>query len=297
MAACCAASACCCGARARCRSPTGTGGACPFTPPFRLFLFANMLFFAMQSMTSSSIVSETLALASARAGLEPPGAAAGRPAAGGAGNHPDLYAPVFDHAVTLNAKSLIILMVLPFTLTLALTFRRNRPPFGAHAAFALHFYAFLLLLFCALLAIAALEVRLGGSGMPDLDKPLFLAYARRQRGLPVPRHGGRLPVARRHWIWQGGDPHAGRRRHDLRLPLRGLPDHALYRLTPRRERRQGPQIFDLHHPAQALGRLHQGRQARRDDGRTGRRQPAQPHRQARGAGAGAVSPRAGRKPE
>ncbi len=92
--------------------------------------------------------------------------------------------------MTLNAKSLIILMVLPFTLTLALTFRRNRPPFGAHAAFALHFYAFLLILFCALLAIAALEVRLGGSGMPDLDKPLFLltlpasaAYLHRATGV------------------------------------------------------------------------------------------------------------------
>ena len=58
----------------------------------------------------------------------------------------------------------------------------------------------------------------------------------------------------------------------------------------RRHRRQGPQVLDLLHPAQALGRLQQGRQARRADGGSRRRLPGQPRRQARGAGAGAVRP-------
>ena len=57
------------------------------------------------------------------------------------------------------------------------------------------------------------------------------------------------------------------------------------------DRRQGPQVLDLLHPAQALGRLQQGRQARRADGGSRRRLPGQPRRQARGAGAGAVEPR------
>ena len=57
------------------------------------------------------------------------------------------------------------------------------------------------------------------------------------------------------------------------------------------DRRQGPQVLDLLHPAQALGRLQQGREARRAHGGSRRRLPGQPRRQARGAGAGAVASR------
>ena len=93
-----------------------------------------------------------------------------------------------------------------------------------------------------------------------------------------------------------------RRRHHRRpRPRRGVRDRP--RPRPRRQhrrrrralrpgggdRRQGPQVLDLLHPAQALGRLQQGRQARRADGGAGRRLPGQPRRQARGAGAGAVN--------
>ncbi len=45
-------------------------------------------------------------------------------------------------------------------------------------------------------------------------------------------------------------------------------------------RREGPQVLDLVHPAQARGRLQQGREARRADGRPRRRQSRQPCRQA-----------------
>jgi hypothetical protein len=38
----------------------------------------------------------------------------------------ELCAPAFDRAVVLNAKSMIILMVLPFTGALAVTFVRAR---------------------------------------------------------------------------------------------------------------------------------------------------------------------------
>lgn len=75
----------------------------------------------------------------------------------------ELYAPVFNQAVALNAKSLIILMVLPFALLLPLVFFRNRQPFMAHVVFSLHLYAFLLLLFCVSLGIAAVDVLFGGA--------------------------------------------------------------------------------------------------------------------------------------
>ena len=164
-----------------------------YTPPFRIFLFANMLFFAMQSLTRTSIVSETL---ESHLHEQDWSAIAQRLVAGrlaARGTTLQLYAPVFDHAVTLNAKTLIILMVLPFTLMLAATFPRR--PFVAHAVFALHFYASLMLLFCVLLAIAAVDSRLGGSGWRTRQAavPADLGGERR---ISVRRNGNGLRDAR-----------------------------------------------------------------------------------------------------
>ena len=75
------------------------------------------------------------------------------------------YAPVFNQAVVTNAKSLIILMVLPFTLLLPIVFFRARRPFVAHIVFSLHLYSFLLLLFCVCVSIAAMDVLFGGAGL------------------------------------------------------------------------------------------------------------------------------------
>ena len=88
----------------------------PYLGPFQMFLLANVLFFAMQSMTKTHIVSSTLdshlhnqdwsaiaqhlvshRLESMKTTLE-------------------LYAPTFNQANLLHAKSFIILMVLPFAL-------------------------------------------------------------------------------------------------------------------------------------------------------------------------------------
>ena len=77
----------------------------------------------------------------------------------------DRFAPIFDRAIVLHAKSFIILMVLPLALLLPILFYRNRQPFVAHAVFSLHFYAFLLLLLCVSLAVAAVDVLLGGVGL------------------------------------------------------------------------------------------------------------------------------------
>lgn len=63
----------------------------------------------------------------------------------------DVYAPLFDQAVGVNAKSLVIVMVLPFALVLWALFRRKGRPLVAHIIFSLHFYA--MLLFCCLLLI------------------------------------------------------------------------------------------------------------------------------------------------
>lgn len=137
----------------------------PYIAPLQLFLVANVLFFAMQSATGMRILSTSLnshlhnqmwsdvsnrlvtqRLASLRTTF-------------------DLYAPIFDRAVALNAKSLVILMVLPFAVLPAILFYRGRRPLAAHVVFSLHVHAFLLLLFCVMLVIVAIDVLLGGPGL------------------------------------------------------------------------------------------------------------------------------------
>jgi hypothetical protein len=137
----------------------------PFIGPFQLFLIANVVFFAVQSMTHTKVFSSTLdshlhhqdwselaqqlvtqRLQTTHRSLES-------------------YAPLFDQAAVLHAKSLVILMVAPFALLLPVAFLGKQRPFATHVVFSLHFHAFLLLLFCLALAIAAAGVLLGGPGL------------------------------------------------------------------------------------------------------------------------------------
>ena len=141
----------------------------PYVAPFQLFLLANVLFFAIQWATAENVFSSSLdshlhhqdwselaqsvlsrRLAEMHLTLEQ-------------------YAPTFNRAVVLNAKSLILLMTLPFALLLPLVFMRERRPFMTHVIFTLHLYTFLLLLFCVALLAAKLSALLGFGG---LDAPM-----------------------------------------------------------------------------------------------------------------------------
>jgi Protein of unknown function (DUF3667) len=146
----------------------------PYVAPFQLFLVANVLFFAMQWLTGMNIFSSTLDShihhqdwsELAQSLLKQRLDTSHTPLA--------LYAPVFDRAVVLNAKSLIVLMTLPFALLLPLMFFGERRPFMAHVVFSLHHYTFLLLLFCVALLAARLSAALGGGGLdsPRVDNVL-----------------------------------------------------------------------------------------------------------------------------
>jgi hypothetical protein len=83
----------------------------------------------------------------------------------------EAYAPLFNQAVLVNAKSLIILMALVFALLTPVVFVRSRVPFVVHFVFSLHLYAFLLVLFCAAMVMVAIDVFFGGRGLdsPDFD--------------------------------------------------------------------------------------------------------------------------------
>lgn len=143
----------------------GEGRRKPFIGPFQLFLLANVVFFAVQSLTHTRVFSSSLDshlhhqdwsalaqdLVARRLVAEK--------------TTLDRFAPLFDRAVVLHAKSLVIAMAVPFALLLPAVYFTSRRPFSIHVAFALHLYAFLLLLFCVALAIAAADAALGGGGL------------------------------------------------------------------------------------------------------------------------------------
>lgn len=137
----------------------------PYIGPFQLFLIVNVVFFAVQAFAESPIFSTSLHShmhvqdwsAFARDVVAQKLAATHTPLAA--------YTPVFDHAVDVNARSLVILLVLPFTLLLIPLFATSHRPFVTHLVFALHLLAFLLLCSCGLLLLTLLEKLLGGEGL------------------------------------------------------------------------------------------------------------------------------------
>jgi hypothetical protein len=149
----------------------------PYVAPFQLFLIANVLFFAVQSLTGENVFSSPLASHLhqqdwsdlARSLLADHLAAAQVSFA--------QYQPIFDRAVVLNAKSLVLLMTVPFALLLPLAFMGSRRPFMTHVVFSIHLYTFLLLVFSVTLLAAKLSdwAGLGGLQAARVDNVLSLA--------------------------------------------------------------------------------------------------------------------------
>jgi hypothetical protein len=154
-----------------------SGQRTAFLGPVPLFLMANVLFFATESLLGGTIFTTPL-----------DGHLNTQPWSGLAetlvdqrltvlGTTVALYAPVFDRAVALHARSLIILMALSFSLLPGIVFWRGKHPAVAHAVFALHLYAFLLPLLCVVTAIQAADARLGGAGFASRPLDLTLVFS------------------------------------------------------------------------------------------------------------------------
>jgi hypothetical protein len=137
----------------------------PFVGPFQLFLLANLAFFAGQSLTRTKIFSSSLDSHLHHQDWSELAQAMVARHLAATNTRLEIYAPIFDHAVVLNAKSLVILMVLPFAVLLPVVFLRSARAFSIHVVFALHLYAFLLLVFCVSLAISAIDMQAGGAGL------------------------------------------------------------------------------------------------------------------------------------
>lgn len=155
----------------------------PYLGPVALFLVANVVFFAAESVTRGLVFTTPL-----QSHLQTqPWSALAQPlvASQVAAHHTtvDAYAPQFDAAIALHARSLILVMVVAFAPLPALVFRARRRPFAVHAVFSLHLYAFMLLLFSVATAIPAAGLLVGGerstSGLLDavLSVGLLLACA------------------------------------------------------------------------------------------------------------------------
>jgi hypothetical protein len=152
------------------------GRRMPYLAPFKLFLVANAVFFGVQSLTGINVFSSTLESHLHQQDWSELARALVAHHLDRAHTTLETYAPVFDRAVILYAKSLIVLMVLPFALLLPLIYWTAHKPLITHFTFALHQYTFLLFFFCLSLFAAKAEALLGGAGIesPRVDTTLSL---------------------------------------------------------------------------------------------------------------------------
>lgn len=144
--------------------------------PINLFLFANVLFFAVQSAASVKVFSTPLDMHLHDQFWSPLAAALLEARLQAKGIALKEYAPAFDQAVALHAKTLIGLMVPVFALFLPPIFFKSRQPFVVHAVFALHTYSFILMMLCAVLSLFAVLNWLGlDPAAPALDHAMSMA--------------------------------------------------------------------------------------------------------------------------
>lgn len=142
----------------------------PYLGPVALFLVCNVLFFATESLLGAGVFTTPLAMHLERQPWSP--LAQTWVADRLAEQHTtlDAFTPGFDRAISLHARSWIIVMALSFAVVPWIVFRRRRLPVAAHVVFALHLYAFLMLLLCAGTAVEALFG--GPSAMPAWVDPV-----------------------------------------------------------------------------------------------------------------------------
>jgi hypothetical protein len=148
-----------------------------FIGPVPLFLIANVVFFTIESLVNSKVFITPL---DSHLHTQPwsgfaPQLVQDRLAA----LHTTMqaYAPVFDQAMAMKARSLIIFMALAFAAVPMLVFLRSRRPLIAHAAFSLHFYAYLLPLLCVAALIEAANRWAGASGIDSEGLDHFISIA------------------------------------------------------------------------------------------------------------------------
>ena len=142
-----------------------TGCRKPYIGPLQIFLLANVVFFAVQSFSPINVFGASL---QSHMHLQDWRAWATHlvdQRLAGTSMTLAQYAPKFDDVAEANAKSLIIVMTVPFAFLAWLLFQRGDRPFLMHVAFALHAWAFLLVVFSAVLLLGDADRWAGGAGL------------------------------------------------------------------------------------------------------------------------------------
>ena len=146
-----------------------------YLAPFQVFLIANVAFFFLQSLLGFHVLSNTFRshVGVGEQVYSPRALRIATERLAAAGVTREAYEPVFDSAVDVNAKALVVLFVPPCALfAWLLSLGRNRPG-GVHWVFALHFIAFWLLVVCAFAPLVGVTVefalRLAGLPKAWLD--------------------------------------------------------------------------------------------------------------------------------
>lgn len=145
-----------------------------YITPLALFFIANALFVGVQSLTGMNILSSTLESHLHAQDWSPFVQQLVEKRLANRGLTLEAYAPVFDRSAIFNAKALIILMASAFAPLPAIIFRDRYRPAGAHIVFALHLYAFILVLLSVSVLLAQFDAALGGGGLQSgpVDKLL-----------------------------------------------------------------------------------------------------------------------------
>jgi hypothetical protein len=130
--------------------------------PVPLYLMANVVFFAAETLLGGKVLSTSLDYHLNRQPWSPWAETLVSRHLETNGLTLEAYAPIFNSALTLHARSLIIVMALCFAILPWLVFHKRRKPFVAHAVFSLHLYSFLLLLLSVADVIPALNARFTG---------------------------------------------------------------------------------------------------------------------------------------
>jgi hypothetical protein len=133
----------------------------PYFAPFQMFLVANVLFFVLQSALGFQVLSNDLGShIGTWKGSRQHYSAIARPIAerrlAATGRTIEQYTDVFNHAVRVNAKGLVAVMVPLVGLVLLASFPRARYPVTTAIVLALHFLAFFLLLETVLMPVLAI---------------------------------------------------------------------------------------------------------------------------------------------
>lgn len=117
----------------------------PYLHPFQLFFVANLIYFLLQPHLGWSGLRTTLYVQLHMMSYSSFASRLVTTRISAKGLTPGQFAPLFDHVVDVQARSLVLAMVVLYALLVAALQWRRKQFFGQHLVFSLHFTAFWLM--------------------------------------------------------------------------------------------------------------------------------------------------------